>query len=242
MNHYLEIVKRAVNNSLYLGTDSPACDDRYYLNSAWTLPRNTVPHSLCNSAQLNFLHRMMSHLHRSSVPGDFLEAGVWRGGACIFMRAFLETVPDNRSVWLLDTFEGIPISVDSKYGEDEVDAWEDRWAAGMQEVKSNFSAYGLLDDRVRFKPGRIRESLANDTAIRQVALARLDVDSYESYTEALEYIVPLVTVGGCIIIDDWHLAPCKAAVLDFRKANGISSPILETFEGQWADAFWIIGS
>ncbi|WP_423598751.1 TylF/MycF/NovP-related O-methyltransferase [Roseateles sp. MS654] len=238
MDRYIELVKKTVNNSLYLGTDSPACEERYYAENEWKLPRSVVPHTLCNRQQLDFLHRLMVHLHANDVQGDFLEAGVWRGGACILMRAFIETIPGERSVWLLDTFEGIPVSEPSSYV-DEVDAWQDRWTAGLQEVRENFAAYGLLDARVKFVPGRIKES-APKMHQQTFALARLDVDSYASYIEALEALLPRMTKGGCIVIDDWHLEPCREAVNDFRTAHGIRSPIAETFGGAWADAHWFV--
>jgi len=46
------------------------------------------------------------------VPGDVLEAGVWRGGATIFARGVLEAhgVRDRR-VWVADSFAGLPPSV-----------------------------------------------------------------------------------------------------------------------------------
>jgi O-methyltransferase len=38
---------------------------------------------------------------RDNVPGDFLEAGVWRGGASIFARAVLDSYEEGgRRVWV----------------------------------------------------------------------------------------------------------------------------------------------
>ena len=43
------------------------------------------------------------------IPGDFIETGVWRGGACILLRAVLEAwnVRDRR-VFVADSFMGLP--------------------------------------------------------------------------------------------------------------------------------------
>src|SRR5436190_5984772 len=43
------------------------------------------------------------------VPGDLIEAGAWRGGVGILMRAILKAhgVADRR-VWLADSFQGLP--------------------------------------------------------------------------------------------------------------------------------------
>jgi len=46
---------------------------------------------------------------REGVPGNFVETGVWRGGCGILMRAVLAATGDEtRSVWLFDSFEGLP--------------------------------------------------------------------------------------------------------------------------------------
>ena len=38
---------------------------------------------------------------KENIPGDFLEAGVWRGGASIFARAILDRYrQDHRAVWV----------------------------------------------------------------------------------------------------------------------------------------------
>ena len=43
------------------------------------------------------------------VPGDLIETGVWRGGACIFMKANLVAGGDTeRTVWVADSFQGLP--------------------------------------------------------------------------------------------------------------------------------------
>jgi hypothetical protein len=37
---------------------------------------------------------------KDNIPGDFLEAGVWRGGSCIFARAVLDVYKSKRLVRL----------------------------------------------------------------------------------------------------------------------------------------------
>jgi hypothetical protein len=46
---------------------------------------------------------------KNKVPGDFIECGVWRGGASIFARAILKALDiTDRHVWLADSFQGLP--------------------------------------------------------------------------------------------------------------------------------------
>lgn len=49
---------------------------------------------------------MNASILQENIPGDFLEAGVWRGGAAIFMKALLaEAAIKDRKVWLADSFQ-----------------------------------------------------------------------------------------------------------------------------------------
>jgi O-methyltransferase len=42
-------------------------------------------------------------------PGDFFEAGAWRGGACIYMRGILKAYGDSeRRVFVADSFQESP--------------------------------------------------------------------------------------------------------------------------------------
>ena len=47
---------------------------------------------------------------QAGIPGDFMETGVWRGGACIMMRAVLKAyrVTDRRVI-AADSFAGFPV-------------------------------------------------------------------------------------------------------------------------------------
>lgn len=45
----------------------------------------------------------------SKIEGDFIETGVWRGGATIFMRAILKAYDiKDRLIFVADSFEGLP--------------------------------------------------------------------------------------------------------------------------------------
>lgn len=43
------------------------------------------------------------------IVGDFLEAGVWRGGTCILARAVFAAYGEPRTVWVADSFAGLPV-------------------------------------------------------------------------------------------------------------------------------------
>src|ERR1017187_1152000 len=94
-------------------------------------------HTMIGHKRLNNLQTCVESVLRHSVPGDLIETGVWRGGACIFMRAILKAYGDEtRSVWVADSFEGLPSPSPNKYKADEGDQWHtfDILAIPLEEV------------------------------------------------------------------------------------------------------------
>lgn len=165
------------------------------------------------------------------IPGDLVECGVWRGGACILMRAVLAVYGDEkRRVWLADSFLGVPPPDAENYVADEnlrLDLSADVLAVSEAAVRANFRRYGLLDDRVRFLPGWFKDTLQT-APIDQIALLRLDGDLYESTIQALDALYPRLSDGAFCIIDDYHaISACHQAVTDYRQKHRISADITE---------------
>lgn len=181
--------------------------------------------------RLTSLQDCVETVVREDVPGDLIECGVWRGGACILMRAVLAAYGDDkRSVWLADSFQGVPRSDPENYKADKGIRAE--FAAGIlgvsqEEVKANFERYGLLDDRVRFLPGWFKDTL-HDAPIEKISVLRLDGDLYESTIQALDALYPRLSDGGFCIVDDYlAVKACQQAVTDYRDRHGITAPIVD---------------
>jgi hypothetical protein len=177
--------------------------------------------------RLDNLQLCIESVLRDNVPGDFIETGVWRGGACIFMRAALEAYGDNtRSVWVADSFAGLPPPNAADYPADEGDRLYTYkvLAVSRDQVEDNFRRYGLLDDRVKFLAGWFKDTLPT-APISRLAVLRLDGDLYESTAQALNTLYDKLSPGGYVIVDDYQLAPCVSAIHDFRKARGIDDEI-----------------
>jgi hypothetical protein len=172
------------------------------------------------------------------VPGDFIECGVWRGGASIFLRGVLKahSVPDRR-VWVADSFEGLPAPSPDKFPADagsDLHTFE-YLAVPLEEVKRNFKRYSLLDDQVCFLKGWFRDTLPT-LSDQTWSLVRLDGDMYESTMNALENLYPNLSCGGYIIIDDYGCVPaCRRAVDDYREMHGIRETICAI---DWTGVFW----
>ena len=188
--------------------------------------------------RLNNVQECVTDVLRSGVPGDILETGVWRGGCCIFMKAILAAYGDTtRNVWLADSFEGLPKPNAEQYPEDRDDKlWMRGGVLGVpvEAVQENFRRYGLLDERVKFLKGWFRDTLPT-APVRQLSILRLDGDMYESTIQVLDAVYSKVSPGGYVIIDDYHLRGCKAAVDDFRGNHGIRDPLMSV---DWAGVYW----
>jgi O-methyltransferase len=192
------------------------------------------PHSadtMIGMLRLTHLQRCVEAVLAEDIPGDLVECGVWRGGACILMRAVLAAYGDKeRSVWLADSFQGVPPPDAERYPADSglrLDLAADVLAVPESAVRSNFRRYGLLDDRVRFLPGWFKDSLPS-APIDRIALLRLDGDLYESTVQALDALYPRLSPGGFCIVDDYHpIEPCRQAVTDYRQRNSIYAEIID---------------
>jgi O-methyltransferase len=181
--------------------------------------------------RLTSLQHCVETVLADDIPGDLIECGVWRGGACILMRAVLAAYGDEkRSVWLADSFQGVPRSDPANYKADKgIRAEFVASILGVSEadVRANFERYGLLDDRVRFVPGWFKDTL-HDAPIESISVLRLDGDLYESTIQALDALYPRLSPGGFCIIDDYQaVKACEQAVTDYRAKHGISAEIVD---------------
>lgn len=198
----------------------------------------TEAETMIGMQRLLHLARCSAEVIRDGIQGDLLEAGVWRGGACILMRGVLEATGDaDRAVWVADSFEGLPKPDAKRY---PADAGDRHWtftelAVGLEAVQANFARYGLLDGQVRFLKGWFKDTLPS-APIERLAVLRVDGDMYGSTMEVLEALYDKLSVGGYCIIDDYGaVAGCRAAVTDFRTRRGVDEPLEEI---DWTGVFW----
>ncbi len=165
---------------------------------------------------------------QDDVPGDFIETGIWRGGACILMRGVLAAHGDTvRKVYCADSFNGLPPPKPGEFPKDASDRLHAfaELAIPQEVVQRNFAAYDLLDEQVVFVPGLFQDTLPK-LSVPRFALIRLDGDMYESTIVALENLYPRLSPGGFAIIDDYGgIAACRAAVHDYLDAHGLKPEI-----------------
>jgi hypothetical protein len=235
---YLDLIKRCLVNWVYADTEvlfGGAFDARLRGEGQDWPP---TAHTMIGLRRLDNLQHCAEAVLRDRVPGDFLEAGVWRGGAAILMRAVLKAHgATDRLVWLADSFAGLPPPNPDKYPHDaglDLSVYP-QLAVSADQVRANIARYGLLDGQVRFLPGWFRDTLPA-APVGRLAVLRLDGDLYESTTDALTHLYPKLSPGGFVLVDDYGaIAACRQAVHDYRDAHGITDPITPV---DWTGVYW----
>jgi O-methyltransferase len=179
--------------------------------------------TMLGTRQLDHMQRCTLDVLENNIPGDLLEAGVWRGGMTIFMRAILMAYQNtDRKVWVVDSFAGLP-DIDR---ERENFEWRSGdMAVSLDNVQNNFARYGLLDDQVVFLKGFFSDTLPT-APIKQLSILRVDADLYSSTLDVLRHLYSRLSIGGYAIFDDYqNLADCRRAIDEFRRDNGIKEEI-----------------
>ncbi len=260
---YLDLLKKLLTNILYFGsdvtikylTDCLEGKNTYIQNVFLTedfrqdlkrfrdgfvdgKSQSYFGYTLVGSRRLDNIQACVDDVISNHVPGDLLEAGVWRGGASIFMRGVLKArgVTD-RVVWLAVSFEGLPPPDVAQYPADEGMKLHEVpiMAVSLEQVKENFAAFDLLDDQVKFLKGWFRDTLPQ-APIGDLAVLRADGDMYESTIQILDNLYDKVSPGGYVIIDDYgDYVACRQAVDEFRERHGITDPLVVV---DWTGVYW----
>lgn len=236
---YLDLVQKCIINTIYEDPNQSFWSPKVFDSQLRELGRDwpSKAHSMIGNRRMSNLRQITEYAIANNIPGDFIETGVWRGGACIMARAIMKAygVTDRR-VWVADSFCGLPVP-NPRYAADANDKHHSysELAVSLEEVKSNFDKYGLLDDQVVFLKGWFSETLPK-AGIKSLAVLRLDGDMYESTTDGLTNLYDKVSRGGFVIVDDFGaVAACQRAVMDFRKERGIEDQI-QNIDGM--GVFW----
>ncbi len=227
---YLDLMLKCLVNSIYEDEPQDPWTGGVYNPAIRNLGRDwpSRAHTMIGTMRLSNLREVTEAVIRDGVPGDFIETGVWRGGACILMRAVLKAygVTDRR-IWVADSFEGLPEPEPGQYPADAGDPHHEYTplAITMEQVQANFKKYDLLDEQICFLKGWFKDTLPT-APIQQLAIMRLDGDMYESTMDGFTSLYDKLSVGGFVIVDDYGaLASCRQAVADFRAQRGIEDPI-----------------
>ncbi|HEY2382078.1 MAG TPA: TylF/MycF family methyltransferase [Terriglobia bacterium] len=229
---YLSLMEKCLAGTIYQDKAFQAVGQGIYDASIREVGRDwpSMAHTMIGVRRLSNLRTLAERVIQERIPGDLIETGVWRGGACILMRAVLHAynVTDRR-VWVADSFEGVPAPDPQKYPADNGSDYHKflELSVPLETVRGNIEKYGLLDAQIVFLKGWFKDTLPS-APIQRLALLRLDGDLYESTIVALNALYDKLSSDGYVIVDDYHVVPgCKHAIHDFLASRNIAPQIRE---------------
>lgn len=188
--------------------------------------------------RFDVLDLIAKEIKEESILGDIVECGIWRGG-CIIYLSYL--FPD-RIIWGLDSFQGFQKLEEAKFKysktERHVHDFDSKnqgsvrggypIAISLKDVISNLDKFGInLEDGVHLVDGFVKQTTDPSVCkIKDIALLRIDVDSYSATLETLVNLYDKVVSGGYIVFDDIPLYECQDAIAEFKKIRKINFELI----------------
>ena len=136
----------------------------------------------------------------ANIPGYIVEFGCYIGTTSLFIRRLLDARRENRSFHVYDSFEGLP----EKTRKDESPAGIGFKAGALNVSKKQFiREFQKANLKLPIiHKGWFSDLTPNDVPDR-IAFAFLDGDFYESIKDSLKLVLPRISKGGVIVIDDY---------------------------------------
>jgi hypothetical protein len=206
----------------------------------WEVMAQVHDYTELPTATLFNLYTAMHYIINSNVKGDIVEAGVHMGGSIMMIEKILKDHErkSKRLVFALDTFSGFvrrtdQLDVDLRSGEAvcHPTPGEEYGPHSIENMQS------VAFDGLRIVKGDVLETIPK-LDVTEIALLRLDTDTYDTTKFELEQLYEKVVVGGVVIVDDYgYTVGCKKAVDDFIASRKI---MLQRVNGNvrcWIKAF-----
>jgi predicted O-methyltransferase YrrM len=186
-----------------------------------------------SNTKLESIINCIRALEKMEAPGIFIEAGCALGGSTILISSLKS---DQRPLRVYDVFGMIPPPTEDDTDDvhrryDRIKQGKSRGIGGdryygyesdlYQIVRSNLAEFGIDCEAkmVSLIKGLLQDTMTID---QPVAFAHIDVDWYEPVKVSLERVVPMLSVEGCLIVDDYYdWGGCKKAIDEyFRGKSG----------------------
>lgn len=182
----------------------------------WEICADVWPYTCLTLPALYNFYTACTYALDKDVPGDIVECGVFFGGS-IMLAAHTMHRNDptgDRRVVAIDTFNGFVRRTDHDidFQGKEVCQPSKREHDFYDAAHANIRSVPCDQSRVEVVRGDVFEVLEPTIKDRQIAVLRLDTDTYDTTRHELEVAWDRVSTGGIVIIDDygWCLGARKA--------------------------------
>jgi hypothetical protein len=242
------LIKRIIK---FLGYEIRKIHDRYdYEHEAKEAIAVIQQNTMVAFEPLVTLFQQVRHCEINYIPGDFVECGVWKGGAVGLMALTNNRYsPKRRHLHMFDVFDDICEPDPLVDGNDAINQFaelasirKESLQGRLRPVKGVYDSHGghgtveivkqLLENKIgydtrflHYYEGWFQETLPIcKDQIGKIAILRLDADLYASTLVCLQFLYDQVVSGGFVIIDDYGAYEgCRKAVDEFRDTHKINT-------------------
>ena len=144
------------------------------------------------------------------IPGDIMEFGVWYGQTLITLenlRAIHDTFNFSRGFFGFDTFEGYFESEGLEIQDSEREKYDTglSWKTKLSEIFKSHTSMNRSQTELNLIEGDVNNTVPQffSSYNNFVALAYVDIATYSTTAVVLNNIIPKMSVGGIIVIDDF---------------------------------------
>lgn len=169
--------------------------------------------------------------HAMHLEGDFVECGVNTGIYSLAVAHFIDLNASGKSMWLFDTFSGIPEDQlsDEERALGRVEINRKLYGECFEIARQNFAPF----PRARLVRGRVPESLST-VSIDRVCYLSIDLNAAYPERAALEHFWDKLVPGAPVLLDDYAWQghePQKRAMDEFAGRNQVEILTLPTGQG-----------
>jgi O-methyltransferase len=159
-----------------------------------------------SEGEVGVVLKWLAMMLRDRVTGDGVEMGCYKGETSVLLGAELRGT--DKSLWVYDSFEGLPGGGEFARGELRADE---------SEVLRRFKKAGLSEPYI--VKGWFSKLSVKDMP-EEICFAFLDGDFYESISDSLRLVAPRMVRGGVVMVHDFRngrLPGVKRAVMEFAQ-------------------------
>jgi O-methyltransferase len=172
-----------------------------------------------NKDQLSVILTELQHMLDAGVEGSVVEFGCYIGTTSLFLRRLLDSHGQDREFHVYDSFAGLPPK----------STWDasvtgEAFTAGQLSISKKAFLHEF--QKAHLKPPVVHKGwFADLTPVdipKMIAFAFLDGDFYDSIRDSLRLVLPRMSRGGVLVIDDYAreaLPGVARAVHEFLPAN-----------------------
>lgn len=150
---YINTVKYVVSNLFYANFYGIVAGDK------WPPKSSCEAFTMVGLRRLDNMQLILEDVIQRNIKGDFMETGVWKGGASIFAASVFKAYQQyDRRVFLADSFDGIPpvnsslFPIDQNHvGTDKIDILKGSHTGGINGVKTRCNLFFNIQSNKHYK-------------------------------------------------------------------------------------------